>query len=50
MSTNYQFFYFDGRARGELARLVFAASGKSYKDNRVEIFKEWPVLKQQGKY
>jgi hypothetical protein len=48
MSSNFQLFYFNGRARGELIRLVFEASGTSYKDNRIDLFTEWPTLKQQG--
>ena len=48
MSSNFQLYYFNGRARGELIRLVFEASGTSYKDNRVDLFNEWPALKQQG--
>jgi hypothetical protein len=42
MSSNYKFNYFNGRGRGELTRLIFAASGTSYTDSRIDYFTEWP--------
>jgi glutathione S-transferase len=33
--TKYVYHYFNVRGRGELARLVFAAAGVEYTDNRV---------------
>ena len=33
--TKYVYHYFNVRGRGELARLVFAAGGVEYNDNRV---------------
>lgn len=40
----YTLTYFNGRGRGEVARLLFAAAGVEYKDVRVEMA-EWPALK-----
>ena len=36
--------YFNGRGRGEPARLVLAQAGVEYEDERIE-FSEWPDLK-----
>ena len=33
--TKYIYHYFNVRGRGELPRLIFAASGVEYNDNRV---------------
>ena len=33
--TKYTYHYFNVRGRGELARLVFAAAGVEFNDNRV---------------
>lgn len=41
---SYTLNYFNGRGRGELTRLVFAAAGVEFTDKRVE-FSEWPALK-----
>jgi glutathione S-transferase len=38
----YVLHYFDGRGRAELTRLIFAAAGLQYTDNRV---KDWPAKK-----
>ncbi|KAL5014037.1 hypothetical protein ScPMuIL_008307 [Solemya velum] len=43
-TTHYKLTYFLGRGRGELTRLVFAASGINYDDCRVD-FKQWADLK-----
>jgi len=40
----YKLIYFDGRGRGEIVRLVFAAAGVDYKDERVD-FAGWPAIK-----
>ncbi|CAH1248723.1 HPGDS [Branchiostoma lanceolatum] len=32
---SYKLIYFDGRGRGEIARLLFAAGGIKYEDNRI---------------
>lgn len=36
--------YFPARARGELARLLFAAAGKEFEDQRL-TFEQWGPLK-----
>lgn len=41
---NYTLNYFNGRGRAELTRLIFAASGTKFTDDRVE-FAEWPAKK-----
>ena len=38
----YVLNYFDGRGRAEVSRLIFAAAGLQYTDNRV---KDWPAKK-----
>jgi len=40
----YKLTYFDITARGEPARLIFAAAGVKFTDNRVK-FQDWPALK-----
>ena len=42
--SKYKLTYFDMRARGEIVRLVFAAAGVQYEDNRVAM-DQWPTLK-----
>jgi glutathione S-transferase len=41
----YKFIYFNGKGRGELSRLIFAAAGKKFEDKRIE-FSDWPNVKQ----
>ena len=41
---SYKLTYFNLRARGELTRLIFAAAGIEYTDNRLE-FDQWPAHK-----
>ncbi|XP_072038015.1 hematopoietic prostaglandin D synthase-like [Amphiura filiformis] len=41
---SYKLTYFNGRGRGENARMMFAAAGVPYEDNRIE-FKDWPQMK-----
>ena len=36
--------YFNGRGRGEPARLILAQAGVEYEDERIE-FEDWPALK-----
>ena len=36
--------YFNGRGRGEAARLILAQAGVHYEDVRIE-FADWPALK-----
>ena len=45
--SSYKFNYFNGRGRGELTRLIFAASGTSYTDNRIDYFTEWPARQNE---
>ena len=42
--TQYKLTYFDLRARGEPIRLLFAAAGQEFTDNRVQL-QSWPDLK-----
>ena len=42
--VQYKLTYFNLRGRGEIARLIFAAAGQEYQDNRVE-FAAWPTIK-----
>lgn len=41
---SYKLTYFNGKGRGECARMLFAAAGVEFDDNRVE-FADWPALK-----
>ena len=43
----YKLYYFDGRGRGELIRLIFVVSGQSYEDVRISYEKEWPQKKSE---
>jgi glutathione S-transferase len=43
MST-YKLYYFNGRGRAEVARLIFAAAGEKYEDIRFE-HEQWPSHK-----
>lgn len=46
---SYTLNYFNGRGRAELTRLVFAAAGTEFTDNRVEFGTGWPgTLKEQS--
>ncbi len=40
--VNYTFHYFNGRGRAEISRLIFAAAGVEYTDNRIT---DWPKCK-----
>ena len=42
-----ELIYFNGRGRGEIIRLVFAATGTEYKDTRIEI-DQWPGTYKAG--
>ena len=44
MSLQFKLNYFNIRGRGEVIRLVFAAAGQKYEDNRIE-FANWPEYK-----
>ena len=39
---SYTLNYFNGRGRAELTRLIFAAAGASFTDNRIG---DWPATK-----
>ena len=45
MST-YKLYYFNGRGRAEVSRLIFAAAGEKYEDIRYER-SEWPAHKSE---
>jgi len=47
--TTYRLSYFNGRGLGEVSRLLFAAAGVAFTDNRVEQ-KDWPTYKPQTPY
>ena len=43
---NYKLTYFDARARGEPARMLFALVGQKYEDIRYDFEgQEWPKIK-----
>eukprot|EP00743_Colponemidia_sp_Colp-15_P000179 GILK01000206.1.p1 GENE.GILK01000206.1~~GILK01000206.1.p1 ORF type:complete len:223 (-),score=42.06 GILK01000206.1:103-735(-) len=44
--ATYKLTYFNGRGLAELARLVFAAAGVEFEDNRIEQDK-WPAVKAE---
>ena len=39
---SYTLNYFNGRGRAEITRLIFAAAGAQYNDNRIA---DWPATK-----
>ena len=39
---SYTLNYFNGRGRAEITRLIFAAAGARYNDNRIA---DWPATK-----
>lgn len=45
---NYTLYYFNGRGRAEVIRMLFAAAGVQYTDKRFE-FNEWDRYRK-GKY
>lgn len=42
--SQYKLIYFNGRGRGELIRLIFAAAGVDFEDYRINM-EEWNQLK-----
>ncbi|CAF0717784.1 unnamed protein product [Brachionus calyciflorus] len=42
--TEYKLYYFNGKGRAEVIRLIFAAAGQKYQDIRFER-EQWPELK-----
>jgi hypothetical protein len=45
--VQYKLNYFNARGRAELTRLVFAAAGQTFEDNRFER-EEWPEYKKKS--
>lgn len=43
--VKYTFNYFNGRGRAEISRLIFAAAGVEFTDNRIE---DWPKTKSES--
>lgn len=43
--VKYTFNYFNGRGRAEISRLIFAAAGVEFTDNRIE---DWPKTKAES--
>ncbi|CAF1035180.1 unnamed protein product [Adineta steineri] len=43
---SYKLYYFNGRGRGEVSRLIFAAAGQKYEDIRYEQ-DQWPPHKAE---
>ena len=43
--VKYTFHYFNGRGRAEISRLIFAAAGVEYEDNRIT---DWPKCKPEA--
>lgn len=41
---SYKLIYFNIKGRAEIPRLIFAAAGQEYEDERID-FKEWPQRK-----
>ena len=41
---SYTLTYFNFKGRGELMRLIFAAAGQKFTDERVEM-QDWPAIK-----
>lgn len=42
--SSYTLYYFDGRGRAEICRMLFAAAGVQYADKRIEL-KKWDYFK-----
>lgn len=42
--AEYKYNYFNVKARGEIVRIIFAAAGQKFTDNRIE-FNNWPAIK-----
>lgn len=40
--VNYKLYYFNGRGRAEISRLILAAAGVKYDDVRID---DWPKTK-----
>ena len=45
----YKLMYFPARARGELARLLFAAAGQDFEDQRL-TFEQWGPVKSSKSF
>ena len=44
--SSYKLYYFNGRGRAEIARLIFAAAGRAFEDIRYD-HNEWKSHKPQ---
>ena len=44
---SYKFTYFNGRGRGEITRLIFAAAGVAYNDHRIPL-ENWAAHKHEA--
>ncbi len=42
--AEYKYNYFNVKARGEIVRIILAAAGQKFTDNRIE-FNNWPAIK-----
>jgi glutathione S-transferase len=42
---NYKLYYFNGRGRAEISRLILAAAGVKYEDIRIN---DWPKTKSSN--
>ena len=47
--VQYKLYYFNGKGRAELARLIFAAAGQEYEDVRFEGA-QWPTHKANAPF
>lgn len=46
--ATYKLIYFEEEARGEPARMIFAAAGVNFEDVRIDEWEEWPNRKSSN--